>query len=66
MTKENDVTSIRIPKSVKEDLKNIALTKEPYHATIQRLIRENKSLKEDKECLMKILMETEDSTNMKR
>lgn len=45
MAKENDITSIRIPKSVKADLKEVALEKEPYHATIQRLMNENQQLK---------------------
>ena len=45
MAKEDDITSIRIPKSVKEDLKELALEKEPMHVTIQRLIKENWELK---------------------
>lgn len=45
MAKENDITSIRIPKSVKDELKKVALEKEPMHVTIQRLIRENLDLR---------------------
>lgn len=45
MAKENDITSIRVPKTVKDELKKVALEKEPYHATIQRLIRENTDLR---------------------
>ena len=45
----SDITSIRVPKSVKDELKSVALEKEPYHATIQRLIRENKQLKQSNE-----------------
>lgn len=45
MAKESDMASIRVPKSVKDGLKKIALEKEPYHATIQRLIRENADLR---------------------
>lgn len=47
MAKENDMASIRVPKSVKDGLKKIALEKESYHVTIQRLIRENKHLKKE-------------------
>lgn len=49
MTKENDITSIRIPKSVKLELGNVALDKESYHITIQRLIKENQQLKKANE-----------------
>ena len=49
MAKENDVTSIRIPKSVKAELQSVALEKEPMHLTIQRLIQENKQLKKSNE-----------------
>ena len=47
MAKESDISSIRIPKSVKDELKEVALEKEPMHLTIQRLIRENKHLKKE-------------------
>ena len=39
------ITTIRIPKSVKDELKDVANDKEPYHATISRLIAENQELK---------------------
>ena len=45
MAKESDITTIRIPKSVKDELKDVANDKEPYHATISRLIKENTELK---------------------
>ena len=45
MAKETDITSIRIPKSVKDELNKVANDKEPYHATISRLIKENSELK---------------------
>lgn len=45
MAKEKDITTIRIPISVKAELDGVANDKEPYHATIQRLISENKQLK---------------------
>ncbi|MBE6500742.1 MAG: hypothetical protein E7Z73_07010 [Methanobrevibacter millerae] len=49
MTKESDITSIRIPKSVKLELGKVALDKESYHITIQRLIKENQQLKKSNE-----------------
>lgn len=45
MAKETDITSIRVPKSVKDELKEVALEKEPIHVTIQRLIKENTALR---------------------
>ena len=45
MAKESEITTIRIPKSVKAELKDVALPKESYHATISRLIRENTDLR---------------------
>lgn len=41
----SDITSIRVPKSVKDELKKVALDKEPMHLTIQRLIKENFELR---------------------
>jgi len=41
----NDITSIRITKTVKHELQEVALDKEPMHLTIHRLIHENKQLK---------------------
>ena len=46
MAKETDITTIRIPKSVKDALSDVATEREPYHATISRLINENKQLKQ--------------------
>ena len=63
MVKENNITSIRIPNNVKEKLDNIALEKESYHLTIQRLILENMRLKEDKELLTRLLLKDDDLAN---
>lgn len=52
---------IKISEEVKKQLDTIAYDKETYNITIQRIIRENKQLKEDKDKLMKIAMKTEDS-----
>lgn len=41
----NDTTSIRIPKTVRDELKKVALPKESIHGTISRLIKENFELK---------------------
>lgn len=41
----SEITSIRITKTVKQELKEVALDKEPMHLTIQRLINENQQLK---------------------
>ena len=49
MTNESDITSIRIPKSVKHELSKVALDKESYHITIQRLIKENHQLRKTNE-----------------
>lgn len=49
MVKENSITTIRIPKSVKDELDKVSTEKEPYHATISRLISENKQLKKANE-----------------
>lgn len=40
-----DITSIRITKTVKKELQEVALDKEPMHLTIHRLINENRQLK---------------------
>lgn len=45
MANDSDITTIRIPKSVKAELKKLALEKEPMHVTIQRIIKENWELK---------------------
>lgn len=49
MANEDEITSIRIPKSVKAELQSMALDKEPMHLTIQRLIQENRYLKQSNE-----------------
>lgn len=41
----SDITSIRITKTVKKELQEVALDKEPMHLTIHRLINENRQLK---------------------
>lgn len=41
----SEITSIRITKTVKQELKEVALDKEPMHLTIQRLINENQQLR---------------------
>ena len=46
MTKEKEITTIRIPKSLKDELKEMAFDNEPYHATIKRILNENENLKE--------------------
>lgn len=45
MANNSEITTIRIPRSLKDELKDMALPKEPMHLTIQRLIGENKQLK---------------------
>ena len=47
LAKESEITTIRIPKTVKDKLDKVALEKESYHVTIQRLIRENNHLKKE-------------------
>jgi len=53
--------TIKVTDKVKAELDSIRLDKESYNILIQRLLRENKSLRHDKDCLMKIAMKTEDS-----
>lgn len=43
------VTSFRLPTNVRDELKSVALPKEPMHLTIQRLISENQQLKQANE-----------------
>ncbi len=76
LAKESEITTIRVPKSVKDELDDVSLEKESYHVTIQRLIRENKQLKQTNErynSLIKIItekikywdnMDDEDAWNM--
>lgn len=47
---------IKVTPKVKSELDNLKLDKETYNLTIQRLILENKSLKDDKEKLMQIAL----------
>ena len=53
--------TIKVSDKVKAELDSILLDKETYNLAIQRLLRENQSLRHDKDCLMKIAMQTEDS-----
>lgn len=53
--------TIKVSDKVKAELDTIRLDKETYNLAIQRLLRENQSLRHDKDCLMKIAMKTEDS-----
>lgn len=55
MAKETDVTSIRIPKSVKAELQDVALEKEPLHVTIQRLIQQNKAYQHERQSFVDTL-----------
>lgn len=57
----SDLKTIKVSDKVKAELDSIRLDKETYNLAIQRLLRENQSLKHDKDCLMKIAMKTEDS-----
>lgn len=52
---------IKISENVYDELKSLMLDEETFNLVIQRLIHENKSLKEDKIMLMKIALKTEDS-----
>ena len=57
----SDLRTIKVSEKVKAELDSIRLDKETYNLAIQRLLRENQSLRHDKDCLMKIAMKTEDS-----
>jgi len=52
---------IEISENVYDELNSLMLDKETFNLVIQRLIHENKSLKQDKIMLMKIALQTEDS-----
>lgn len=52
---------IKISQKVYDELKALMLDKETFNLVIQRILLENKYLKEDKIMLMKIAMQTEDS-----
>lgn len=49
MTTEKEITSIRVPKTLQKELKEIALDGEPYHITIKRILTENQNLKKQNE-----------------
>lgn len=49
LPKENEITSIRISKKIKDELKEVSLPQEPMGLTIQRLINENEDLKKSNE-----------------
>lgn len=53
--------NIKVDDNVKKALDDIAFEGESYNVTIQRILYENQSLKEDKAMLMKIAMKTDDS-----
>ncbi len=55
-TEKEKTTTIRIPSIVKEELRQYALSKEAYHVTISRLLREVKDLRRINE-LQKELIE---------
>ena len=57
----SDLKTIKVSDKVKKELDSFRLDKETYNLTIQRLIRENNSLRQDKDTLMKIALKTEDS-----
>lgn len=46
MTKEKEKTTITIPKTLKDELSEVAFDNEPYHVTIKRILTENENLKE--------------------
>ena len=53
--------NIKVTESVKKELDDMKLEGETYNVLIQRLMRENKALQDDKDTLMKIAMKTPDS-----
>lgn len=57
----SELRTIKVTETVKAELDTIRLDKETYNLLIQRLLRENQDLRQDKENLMKIAMKTEDS-----
>lgn len=50
------MTTIKVSKDLKNELDSIKFDKEPYHVAIQRLLKENKELKEQNDKLYDILM----------
>ena len=53
--------NIKVTENVKKQLDEMKLENESYNVLIQRLMRENKELRQDKDTLMKIAMKTPDS-----
>ena len=53
--------NIKVTENVKKELDDLKLESESYNVLLQRLMRENKELRQDKEMLMKIAMKTPDS-----
>lgn len=53
--------NIKVTENVKKQLDEMKLESESYNVLIQRLMRENKELRQDKDTLMKIAMKTPDS-----
>lgn len=53
--------NIKVSENVKKELDDLKLESETYNVLLQRLMRENKELRHDKETLMKIAMKTPDS-----
>lgn len=50
----NDTTTIKVTKSVKQQLDSYRFEKEAYNTVIQRLLNENEELRKDKNNLLKI------------
>ena len=55
-----ETTTIKVSKSVKEQLEAYRFEREAYNTVIQRLIKENEELRKDKDRLLTIL---ENSSN---
>ena len=53
--------NIKVTENVKRELDEMKLESESYNVLLQRLMRENKELRQDKDTLMKIAMKTPDS-----
>ena len=53
--------NIKVTENVKKELDEMKLESESYNVLIQRLMRENQELRQDKHTLMKIAMKTPDS-----
>ena len=62
MAKEDNITTIRVPKSVKDELQKVALPKESMHLTIQRILNEKQqlvSINEKNEDIIRLYKEKE-------